>query len=63
MKLHQVQSYSRPADISQAMIHSAIAEIESLPAELTETLGLLNSEQLATRTLPGKWTVSQVVHQ
>lgn len=62
MKLYQVQRYSRPAEISQATVSAAIAEIESLPADLMETLGKLNAEQLATRTLPGNWTVSQVVH-
>ncbi|MBL8022573.1 MAG: putative metal-dependent hydrolase [Leptospirales bacterium] len=62
MKLHHVQSYSRPGEVSQEMLVKAIAEIESLPGELTETLSKLNAEQLATPTLPGKWTVSQVVH-
>ncbi|MCE9597173.1 MAG: putative metal-dependent hydrolase [Spirochaetia bacterium] len=62
MQLLRVQPYVRSLEISQAMIEAGVAAIERFPEELAQTLSRLNAEQIATKTLPGKWTVSQVVH-
>lgn len=62
MELYQVAPYNRPADLTPEMITAAVVEIERFPADLRETLNYLSSEQLATKTLPGNWTVAQVVH-
>jgi len=39
-----------------------IKEIESFPGELRAALWGFSQEQMETKTLPGVWTVSQVVH-
>jgi len=43
-------------------IASCIQEIESLPGDVKNTVLRLSEEQLNTKTMPGVWSVRQVIH-
>lgn len=57
-----VAPFERPQTITGSAIAESIAEIAAMPQNLKETAASLTAERLATKTLPGVWTVTQVIH-
>lgn len=57
-----VAAFERPETISAAAIAEGIAEIARLPQNVKDTVARLSEEQLAAKTLPGVWSVIQVIH-
>jgi len=59
---YPIGKFDYNATVSDQQIGELIAQIESLPARLSEALAPLNTAQLNTPYRPGGWTVRQVVH-
>lgn len=59
---YPIGKYSRPAYISQAIIESAISDIENFPNLVRSEIQDLDEKVLNLRYRPDGWTISQVVH-
>lgn len=54
--------YSRPTDISASALQPLMSELEAFPELLKEKTSHLSKDQFNTKTLPGVWTISQVIN-
>lgn len=54
--------YEAPSRYNREEFQAKVKEIEAFPDALKKTVMSLSSSQLNTLTLPGNWTVAQVVH-
>ena len=54
--------YQAPENYDPNLVQSQSREIQGFPELLNRTLDGLNDAQISTKTLPGNWTVAQVVH-
>jgi hypothetical protein len=57
-----IGEFTAPEIISAQDIKNWVSDIESLPAQLTEVIAKLSSQQLDKPYRPGGWTGKQVVH-
>lgn len=62
VKFLKVAPFTWPAEVTVPGIKACIAEIEEFPSLLASTVNGLSTAQLAEKTLPGVWTVAQVIH-
>ena len=54
--------YESPPGYDSQRLAEEIEEIRNFPQSLEKTISGLSEQQLNTLTLPGNWTVAQVVH-
>ncbi|MCB1305642.1 MAG: putative metal-dependent hydrolase [Leptospiraceae bacterium] len=54
--------YTSPTEYDPGMVAGQIEEIAAFPSELRHCISDFDDEKFATFTLPGQWTVSQVIH-
>ena len=59
---YPIGRFERPGNVSAADIHSAINEIEALPAQLTAAVANWGDDRFDTPYRPEGWTVRQVLH-
>jgi hypothetical protein len=59
---YPIGHFVKPATINPLLVKDWIAQIESLPVNLSDLVIPLSKEQLDTPYRPGGWTVRQVVH-
>ncbi len=54
--------YQAPEKFDAKLVKEQTASIEEFPTKLKQCISGFSQEQLGTRTLPGNWTVAQVIH-
>ena len=54
--------YTKPVSISAQAVKAAAQRLAEFPAILRDETQSLNDEQWRTKTLPGIWTIKQIVH-
>jgi len=59
---YPIGRFVRPAEVTEARLREAIADIAAAPARLRAAVAGLSGEQLDTPYRPGGWTLRQVVH-
>lgn len=59
---HPAGKFQKPTATDKKSLQQYIDTIGTFPERLQGVVGKLNAEQLSSLTLPGVWTVNQVIH-